>query len=115
MKKTLALLTLSLLLVCAMIFGVSATIVEEDAEAGIGSYIRFDDQSTVLEYTTHYNGDISYDPDEGALKFDNWGNYVSAAYDTTSILSGPIRSTMRLIPLFVLPTNPSLPPRTAWR
>lgn len=81
MKKTLALLTLSLLLVCAMIFGVSATIVEEDAEAGIGSYIRFDDQSTVLEYTTHYNGDISYDPDEGALKFDNWGNYVSAAYD----------------------------------
>lgn len=81
MKKTLALLTLSLLLVCAMILGVSATIVEEDADAGIGSYIRFDDQSTVLNYATFTNGDISYDPDEGALKFDNFGNYNSSAYD----------------------------------
>lgn len=81
MKKTLALLTLSLLLVCAMILGVSATTVGENAEAGIGSYICFDDQATVKAYTTSSNGDISYDPDEGALKFDNFGNYVSAAYD----------------------------------
>lgn len=65
MKKTLALLTLSLLMIASLIIGVNATIQETD----IGVYIRFDSQKTVEE-NAYGNSlvDVSFDAEKGALR-----------------------------------------------
>lgn len=66
MKKTLALLTMSLLLVAAMMLGVSATITAEN----VGGYIRFDSQEVIDAHTSAADINISYDAEKGALRYD---------------------------------------------
>jgi len=66
MKKSLSLLALSLLLVVAMILGVSAAVTADD----IGVYIRFDDQATVDAYTgsTNSYARLAFDAERSALR-----------------------------------------------
>ncbi len=89
MKKTLALLTLSLLLVVATMLGVSATVVTENADAGIGAFICFDDQATIDATVNPTCGDIVYDATEGALKFTCLGNYDSTCFDNQINITWP--------------------------
>lgn len=65
MKKTLALLTLSLLMIASLIIGVNATISDVD----IGFYVRFDSQEKVEQYAYGNSMYIVYDSDVNALRF----------------------------------------------
>ncbi|MBE6688706.1 MAG: hypothetical protein E7588_05450 [Ruminococcaceae bacterium] len=73
MKKTLCLLTLSLLLVAAMILGVSAKVESTD----VGLYIRFDSAESIAQYVTDATSGINmdFDAEKGAM------HYTAAASD----------------------------------
>lgn len=77
MKKTLALLTMSLLLVAAMMLGVSATIKAEN----VGGYIRFDSQEVIDAHTSAKDINISYDAEKGALRYDTIEPAADSAAD----------------------------------
>ncbi|MBQ9920567.1 MAG: hypothetical protein IJO52_00130, partial [Clostridia bacterium] len=92
MKKSLGLLTLSLIMAIAMIFGVSAVIADSD----VGFYVRFDSQNMVDTYAHGMDkAFLSFDGEEGAMRVNVSSTTASSGnFDINTYLNFPANYTL---------------------